>query len=59
MAMHVSGNLRTKGCTVSDNLQWNNHVNEVIKMANKRLFFLVQLKRTNAPAKDLINFYRK
>lgn len=45
------------GLTVSNNLLWNNHVNNVIKKANKRLFFLVQLKRAKVPVTDIINFY--
>lgn len=45
------------GLTISDNLVWNNHVNNVIKKANKRLSFLVQLKKAKVPIKDIINFY--
>lgn len=45
------------GLTVSKNLLWNNHVNNVINKANKRLFFLVQLKREKVPVTDIINFY--
>ncbi len=43
--------------TVSENLQWNSHVNVVIKKVHKRLFFFMQLKRANVPAKDLTQFY--
>ena len=32
-------------------------MHEVIKKVDKWLFFLVQLKRADVPAKDLINFY--
>ena len=50
--------ITTKGClTVSDNLLWNNNVNEAIKKVNKRFFFLIQLKRAKVPTKDLIQFY--
>jgi hypothetical protein len=45
MTIDVIHHAKILGFTLSDNLQWNNHVNEVIKKANKRLFFLVQLKR--------------
>ena len=39
-------------------LQWNCHVLEVIKKANKRMYFLTLLKRANVPAHDIICFYR-
>ena len=45
------------GLTVSDKLLWNDHVNNAIKKVNKRLFFLVQLKRARVHATDIINFY--
>ena len=48
---------RILGVTISCNLKWNNHVNDVIKRANKRLYFLVLLKRARVPADDIINFY--
>lgn len=43
--------------TISSTLQWNHHINDIIKKANKRLFSLVQLKRTKLPEPDIINFY--
>ena len=39
--------------TISDSLTWNAHVNEAVKKASKKLYFLVQLKRA-----DLVLFYR-
>ena len=45
------------GVTISDNLKWNDHVLECIKKANKRLFFIVSLKRANVPVKDNLDFY--
>ena len=48
---------RILGVTISCNLKWNNQVNDVIKRANKRLYFLVLLKRARVPADDIINFY--
>ena len=32
--------------TISNNLTWNEHINEIIKKASKRLYFSSQLKRT-------------
>jgi hypothetical protein len=45
------------GVTVSDDLRWSTHVLNIIKKANKRIFFIVQLKRAKIPAKEILNFY--
>ena len=37
-------NVKLLGVTMSSDLTWNAHIEEVIKKANKRLYFLVQLK---------------
>ena len=59
----ASGNLETVshakilGVTISDNLKWNNHIAEIIKKANKRIFFVIQLKRAKLSSKDIVRFY--
>ena len=45
------------GLTVSNNLKWNKHVDEVIKKARMRLYFLSQLKKSNIATKELLQFY--
>lgn len=45
------------GVTVSNNLLWNYHINDVIRKANKRLYFIVLLKRARLPEDDIILFY--
>ena len=46
------------GLTISDDLTWNAHVNEVVrKKASKKLYFLVQLKRSRLPPSDLVRLY--
>ena len=45
------------GLTISSNLTWNEHVSDVIKKASKRLYFLVQLKRSRVPRQDMSTFY--
>ena len=45
------------GITITSDLSWNTHVNDVVKKAAKRLYFLVQLKRAKVPCKDLGLFY--
>ena len=43
--------------TITDNLSWNLHINETIKKASKRLYFLRQLKRARVSTSDLVRFY--
>ena len=41
------------GVMISSDLKWNNHIVDCIKKANKRLYFIVLLKRARVP----LNFY--
>ena len=43
--------------TITDNLSWNLHINETIKKASKRLYFLRQLKRARVSTSDLVRLY--
>lgn len=45
------------GVTIADDLKWNDHVMDSIKKANKRLYFLVMLKRAGVPLRDIVAFY--
>ena len=45
------------GLTITDDLKWIKHVTEIIKKANKRIYFVVQLKRAKVPPKEIITFY--
>ena len=45
------------GVTISNNLSWNAHIEEVIKKASKPLYYLVQLRRAKVPPCDLALFY--
>ena len=45
------------GVTISNNLRWNGHINEILKKASKRLYFLSQLKRARVTKQDLVLFY--
>ena len=46
------------GLTLSSNLKWNNHVDEIVKKSRKRLYCLSQLKRSGLKPPELIQFYR-
>ena len=45
------------GVTISNNLTWNEHINEIIKKASKRLYFISQLRRARVAKQDLVLFY--
>ena len=46
------------GVIITSDLSWNEHINETVKKASKRLYFLVQLKRAlKLPCRDLVLFY--
>ena len=53
----VCNSVKILGVTISANLKWNDHILECIKKANKRIYFIVLLKRANVPCSDIINFY--
>ena len=44
------------GVTICNNLTWNDHIDQTIKKASKRMFFLVQLKRAKVSRHELILF---
>ena len=48
---------RVLGLIVQDNMNWNEHVNNVVKKAGKRLYMLRVLKRSNADTNTLITVY--
>ena len=45
------------GLQISSDLTWNNHVTEIVKKVNKRLYFLRQLKRGQVNWEELLLFY--
>ena len=45
------------GLTILSNLMWNEHISDIIKKASERLYFLVQLKRSRVPRRDMSTFY--
>ena len=48
--------MKVLGVIIQDNLKWNQHADATVKKAAKRLYFLMQLKHTHVPAKDLSLF---
>lgn len=55
--LDVVTSVKLLGLTISNDLTWNVHINDLVKKASKRLYFLVQLKRANVLPHDLVLFY--
>ena len=53
----VVQNAKILGLTISNNLTWNTHIGEILTKANKRMYFLVLLRKTGVPSSDIVNFY--
>ena len=53
----IVNHARILGLTISNDLKWNLHITNIIKKANKRIYFIIQLKRAHVPDGDIINFY--
>lgn len=56
-ATEVVKSAKLLGFTISNDLTWDKHVDNVIKKVNKRVYFLIQLKRAKVPPKGLSLFY--
>ena len=56
-ALEVVDSVKLLGLNISSDLTWNIHINEIVKKASKRLYFLLQLKRAKVTRTDLGLFY--
>ena len=57
LRVEVASNAKVLGLPISQDLEWNNHIAEIVKKVSKRLYFLRQLKRAKIHPKDLLTFY--
>ena len=55
--LEVGRSAKLLGVIITSDLSWNEHINETVKKASKRLYFLVQLERAKLPCRDLVLFY--
>ena len=56
-ALEVVDSVKLLSLNISSDLTWNIHINEILKKASKRLYFLLQLKRAKVTRTDLGLFY--
>ena len=56
-ALEVVDSVKLLGLNISSDLTWNIHINEILKKASKRLYFLLQLKRAKVTRTDSGLFY--
>ena len=52
-ALEVVDSVKLLGLNISSDLTWNIHINEILKKASKRLYFLLQPKRAKVTCTDL------
>jgi hypothetical protein len=45
------------GLTLNSNLTWNNHVEYLVKSAFRKLYFLIQLKRSGVDIAEIVQYY--
>ena len=45
------------GVTLNSELSWNNHIENLVKSASRKLYFLVQLKRASVVQADIVQYY--
>ena len=56
-SLEVVDSAKILGLSISSNLKWNNHIDQIISKARKRLYSLSQLKRANVGMKELVLFF--
>ena len=56
-SLEVVKQAKLLGLTFDNKLSWNSHIENIVKKASKRLYFLSQLKRAKIPTTDLVLFY--
>ena len=57
MELERVNSVKVLDVTIAGTLQWNCHISDVLKKANKRMFFLILLKRAKVPVRDIISFF--
>ena len=53
----VVRSVKILGVTLQSNLKWDEHINNIVEKASKRLYLLSQLKGAKVSSNELVNFY--
>ena len=56
-ALEIVDSVKLLGLNISSDLTWNIHINDILKKASNRLYFLLQLKRAKITRANLGLFY--
>ena len=55
--INIVDNFKLLGVTISSDLTWNTHIDEICAKASRRLYALRILERSGAPPKDIMCVY--
>ena len=55
--IEVVNHVKILGLTISGDLKWNQHVDNIGKKANKWIYFIIQLKQAKIPPSAILLFY--
>ena len=56
-SLEVVRQAKLPGLTFDNKLSWHSHIENIVKKASKRLYFLYHLKKAKIPTADLVLFY--
>ena len=54
-SLTVFQNAKILGLTISNDVSWNSRIGEIMKKANKRIYFLVLLCKSGVSSLDIVN----
>ena len=55
--LEVVDEAKPLGLTITSNLKWNSHLNNIVLKSSKRIYLQVQLKRAKVSIQDIFQFY--
>ena len=55
--IEVTEKAKLLGVTINNRLTWNDHIDNLVKKARRKLYVLVQLKRAQVSTQDLVAYY--
>ena len=55
--LEIVNHVKIVGLTISNDLKWNQHVNNIVKKTNNRIYFIIQRKRAKITPSEILLFY--